>query len=157
MSFSPNKIISGGQTGVDRAALDFAIRHGIPYRGFVPNGRWAEDGRISDNYQNLTETGSPDPAERTRLNVKSAEAVLVVSRGGPDGGTKLTLALARQYGKPLIHIDLAQTNLFDKSAFQSCSELVRGNETMIGGPRESKCAGIYAETLAFLESVFRLD
>ena len=157
MSFSPSKIISGGQAGVDRAALDFAIRHSIPYRGFVPNGRWAEDGRISDEYQNLTESESPDPADRTRLNVRSAEAVLVVSRGEPDGGTKLTIALARQYGKPCVHIDLAQISLFEESAFQSCSELVRGNETMIAGPRESKCPGIYAETLAFLESVLRLD
>jgi hypothetical protein len=153
MSFSPNKIISGGQTGVDRAALDFAIKHGITYGGFVPKGRWAEDGRIDDRYQNLTETDSTDPAERTRLNVMNSQAVLVVSRGEPDGGTKLTIAIAKQYAKPFIHIDLAQQPLFQDDLFQRCSALVRWNETLIAGPRESKCPGIYGEALDFLERV----
>src|SRR5947207_9483915 len=112
MSFSPSKIISGGQTGVDRAALDFAIRHDFAYGGFIPKGRRAEDGRIPDIYQGLVETPTSDPAERTRMNVIGSAAVLVVSRGEPDGGTKLTLALARQFKKPFIHIDLAQEQLF---------------------------------------------
>src|SRR5437773_7677284 len=111
MSFLPSKIISGGQTGVDRAALDLAIKHGIPYGGFIPKGRWAEDGTIADTYQGLVETPTSDPSERTRMNVMSSEAVLVVSRGEPDGGTKLTIALAKQYEKPFVHVNLAQEQL----------------------------------------------
>jgi hypothetical protein len=141
MSFLPSKIISGGQTGVDRAALDFAIKHGIAYGGYVPKGRWAEDGRISPNYLNLIETESSDPAERTRSNVTAAEAVLVVSRGEPDGGTRLTLALAKQQDRPCVHINLEQISLFEEDVFQRCSDLARCNETMIAGPRESKCPG----------------
>jgi hypothetical protein len=153
MSFSPSKIISGGQTGVDRAALDFAIRHGIPYGGFIPKGRWAEDGRIPEHYHGLIETETSDPAERTRLNVAKCEAVLIVSRGTPDGGTRLTIGLAKQFDKPFIHIDLAQSELFLDDLFHSCSTLVSCKETLIAGPRESKCPGIYDEALGFLESV----
>ena len=152
MSFLPSKIISGGQTGVDRAALDFAIEHDLPYSGFVPKGRWAEDGRISDQYQTLKESDSTDPAERTRLNVMNAEAVLVITRGTPDGGTKLTVALAKQCGKPLMVIDLAQESLFYDDLVLRYEEFVRGKETMIAGPRESKCPGIYTDTLAFLRA-----
>lgn len=154
MSFLPRKIISGGQTGVDRAALDFAIRHDMPYGGFIPKGRWVEDGPISDKYVGLVETETADPAERTRLNVMDSQAVMVVSRGTPDGGTKLTLALARQYDKPFIHIDLAQSDLFLDDLFHSCSRLVSCNETLIAGPRESKCPGIYDDALAFLDQLF---
>ena len=154
MSFSPSRIISGGQTGVDRAALDFAIGHGIPYGGFIPKGRWAEDGRIPDDYHGLVETETSDPAERTRLNVAGCEAVLVVSRGTPDGGTRLTIALAKQFHKPFIHIDLAQSELFQDDLFHSCSILVSCNETLIAGPRESKCPGIYDEALGLLERLF---
>ena len=154
MSFLPSNIISGGQTGVDRAALDFAIRHGIPYCGFIPKDRWAEDGRIPETYLGLVETNSADPAERTRLNVGASDAVLVVSRGEPDGGTRLTIALAKQYDKPFLHIDLAQEQLFLDDLFQSCSTLAKCNETLIAGPRESKCPGIHAETLLFLEQLF---
>jgi hypothetical protein len=154
MSFSPSKIISGGQTGVDRAALDFAIRHDITYGGFVPKDRWAEDGRIPDRYEGVVETETSDPAERTRLNIMDSEAVLVVSRGTPDGGTKLTIALAKEYSKPFIHIDLAQSDLFLDELFNSCSTLVSRNKTLIAGPRESKCPGIYDDALAFLEQLF---
>ena len=104
--------------------------------------------------KNLTETDSPDPAERTRLNVLSSQCVVVVSRGEPDGGTKLTTALAGQHGKPFLHIDLNQTSLFLNDLFQACSDLVRCNETMIAGPRESKCPGIYDEALEFLARVY---
>ena len=151
MSFSPSKIISGGQTGVDRAALDFAIRHGIPYGGFVPKDRWAEDGRIPNIYHGLVGTDTSDPAERTRLNVTTSKRVLVISRGKPDGGTRLTIALAKQFNKPFVLVDLEQGELFSDNLFQACSGLVSCNETLIAGPRESKCPGIYEAALAFLE------
>jgi len=156
MSFLPSKIISGGQTGVDRAALDFAIGHDLPYSGHVPKNRWAEDGRIADTYRSLSEIESPDPAERTRMNVITAEAVLVITRGTPDGGTQLTIALAKQHSKPLLVIDLAQETLFQEDLFASCEDFVVERETMIAGPRESKCPGIYAATLDLLERMAKL-
>src|SRR5215216_4014774 len=81
------RIISGGQTGADRAAFDFALEKGIEIGGFVPIGRLAEDGPINAKYPNLVETNSSDPGERTRLNVRSADATFIVSRGPVGGGS----------------------------------------------------------------------
>ena len=75
-----NKIISGGQTGVDRAAFDAAIANGVEIGGFVPRGRWAEDGTIPEKYKGLVETESEDPAERTRLNVINSDATILLTR-----------------------------------------------------------------------------
>jgi hypothetical protein len=86
---------------VDRAALDAALAAGVEAGGWCPYGRIAEDGRIADRYP-LSETESSDPAERTRLNVRDADATLVVSPGAPRGGTALAAATARQLGRPLL-------------------------------------------------------
>jgi hypothetical protein len=102
----PNEftILSGGQTGADRAALDFAIRFGIPHAGWCPLGRRAEDGRLDARY-NLRETPSLKYDERTRWNVRDSDATLVVTiQAKPTGGTALTLGVARQQSKPCLHI-----------------------------------------------------
>jgi len=101
------KIVSGGQTGVDRAGLDVAFELGIPCGGWCPKGRVAEDGRIDDRYP-LEETPSTDYRVRTRLNVEQSEGTLVITRGPVTGGTALTIKLAREKGKPLLIIDLNQ-------------------------------------------------
>ena len=93
------KIISGGQTGVDRGALDAAISLGIPHGGWCPRGRLAEDGRIPDRYQ-LRETDSPDYPSRTEQNVLDSDATLILYRGRIAGGTEFTLRLAQQHGRP---------------------------------------------------------
>ncbi len=98
-------IISGGQTGVDRAALDVAIEIGLPYRGFVPQGRWAEDGIIPRKYKGLTECDSSEPALRTRLNVENSHATLILSHGKLSGGSLVTWQAARNARKPCLHID----------------------------------------------------
>jgi predicted Rossmann fold nucleotide-binding protein DprA/Smf involved in DNA uptake len=100
------KIISGGQTGVDRAALDVALETGIPRGGWCPQGRKAEDGRIPDHYP-LQEASSPDYPLRTRLNVEDSDGTLVITLGSPKGGTALTLKLAKKLGKPFLLVDLA--------------------------------------------------
>jgi predicted Rossmann-fold nucleotide-binding protein len=82
-------IISGGQTGVDRAALDVAVEFGLACEGYVPKGRLAEDGPIAERYNGLIETSTSDPAERTEMNVMHSDATLVISRGTLDAGTKL--------------------------------------------------------------------
>lgn len=99
------RIISGGQSGADRAALDVARALGLPHGGFVPRGRWAEDGPIPPDYA-VWELDSPEPADRTAANVHHADATLIVTHGAARGGTALTIALARDSAKPWLHLDL---------------------------------------------------
>ncbi|MEX2171624.1 MAG: putative molybdenum carrier protein [Pirellulales bacterium] len=98
------EIISGGQTGADRAALDVAIALGLPHGGWCPCGRMAEDGPIDGRY-NLQETPSTNYAQRTEWNVRDSDATVVFSaRRNVAGGTALTLAIARRLGKPVLHL-----------------------------------------------------
>ena len=85
-----SKIVSGGQTGVDRAAVDFAIAHGIVPGGFCPKGRRSESGRIPDTY-NLIECSSAGYLMRTALNVQHSDGTLIIMRGRPEGGTRKTI------------------------------------------------------------------
>jgi hypothetical protein len=97
-------IISGGQTGADRAALDVAIANGIPHGGWCPRGRMAEDGPIDGRYR-LRETPSANYAQRTRRNIRDSDATVVFStRHEISGGTGLTLDFARRIGKPVLHL-----------------------------------------------------
>jgi hypothetical protein len=97
-------IISGGQTGADRAALDFAIAHGIPHSGWCPRNRRAEDGAISPRYE-LRETPSTHYAQRTEWNVRDSDATVIFTMGpNVSGGTRLTHELAIRLGKPLLHL-----------------------------------------------------
>lgn len=100
-----SKIVSGGQTGADRAALDAAIACGVAHGGWCPEGRRAEDGPIPPLYR-LRETQTDQYAERTRLNVLDSDATLIISRGPLTGGSLLTLQCAEAAGKPCVHIDL---------------------------------------------------
>ena len=99
------KIISGGQTGVDRAALDVALAMGIDCGGWCPKGRRAEDGSIPSRYP-LAETASPAYSQRTKRNVRDSDATLILARGQPRGGTLLTKRTAVELGKPCLSIDL---------------------------------------------------
>lgn len=97
-------IISGGQTGADRAALDFAIKHGFAHGGWCPRGRQAEDGSLPDRYD-LRETPSRKYAQRTEWNVRDSDATAVFSiAADPHGGTRLTLVLAERLDKPVCYI-----------------------------------------------------
>jgi hypothetical protein len=98
------KIISGGQTGADRAALDFAIARGIPHGGWCPFGRLAEDGLIAAAYH-LTETPSSDLVERTEWNVRDSDGTVIFSVGlALTGGSKRTREFALEYQKPCLHL-----------------------------------------------------
>jgi hypothetical protein len=98
------KIVSGGQTGADRAALDFALARGIPHGGWCPHRRLAEDGTIPACYH-LTETPSPDHAQRTEWNVRDSDGTLIFSIGPTlVGGSKQTAEFARQHRKPCLHL-----------------------------------------------------
>jgi Circularly permutated YpsA SLOG family len=98
------RIISGGQTGADRAALDWAIGHGIPHGGWCPLGRRAEDGAIDARYQ-LHETPSADYSQRTEWNVRDSDGTVIFSMAKQiSGGTLLTAVMAEKYAKPNIHL-----------------------------------------------------
>jgi hypothetical protein len=150
-----SRIVSGGQTGVDRAALDIARELGMPYGGFVPKGRWTEDGPLSVDYQNMIETESPRPASRTRRNIRNSDATLVLTRGEADEGTRLTLRTAERLGKPLLQVDLART-----SVGEACAEIrawlaaAKPATLNVAGPRESKAPGIHAQARVLLREVF---
>lgn len=102
--FLVEKIVSGGQTGVDRAALDFAIEHGIPHGGWCPSGRLAEDGATAPSYD-LRETPETDYQQRTEWNVRDSDGTVIFTIS-PDltGGSALTRELADEYGKPCLHL-----------------------------------------------------
>lgn len=147
------KVVSGGQTGVDRAALDAARALGLPLGGWCPRGRRAEDGAIPAKYP-LRETPGEDYAERTEWNVRDASATLVLTRGQPSPGTALTIDLARRLERPLLVLDLR-----DDPDPGAVARFVRDREVEVlnvAGPRESQSPGIGALARAFLERAFRL-
>jgi hypothetical protein len=141
------RVISGGQTGVDRAALDAAQELGISCGGWCPRGRRAEDGRIPMCYP-LRETPDTDYRRRTEWNVREADATLVLTWGPASGGTQLTINLAQWLDRPLLVVDLAT----DPSPAEVQEWLAAGGfETVnVAGPRESSSPGIHRIAHAFL-------
>lgn len=148
------KIISGGQTGADRAAFDFALENGFEIGGFVPRNRLAEDGRISEIYPNLIETETP--AERTELNVKNSDATLILSHGDLKGGSLLTKEFAEKYKKPFLHIDFSALS-FEQAArkTQKWLDSIGCKNLNVAGSRASEDAKIYDKTKDLLHHVFK--
>lgn len=137
------KIISGGQTGVDRGALDAALRLGIPHGGWCPRGRLAEDGRIPDQYD-LQELDSSDYTARTEKNVVQSDATLILCRGSISGGTLLTYRLADKYDRPCKVVDLNEPlDVFDIRNWLAEHQVGTLN---VAGPRESQNPGIERQT-----------
>lgn len=148
--FPITKIVSGGQTGVDRAALDAALALGIPCGGWCPKGRRAEDGVIPAHYP-LTETTSKDYRVRTRRNVRDSDGTLILTRGPLSGGTALTCRLAKEMDKPCLVVDLTQKpRASDSRAWLAFNNIHTLN---VAGPRESNQAGIYLRTKKFMQRV----
>lgn len=145
------RIVSGGQSGVDRAALDVALELGVPCGGWCPAGRAAEDGPIPSRYP-LRETPSAEPAQRTEWNVRDSDATLVLCRGEPAGGTSLAVECARRAGRPFLLVDPA-TDL--PSAVAAWIEDGGFAELNVAGPRESEAPGTYAGARTFLTEALR--
>ncbi|MCM8595972.1 putative molybdenum carrier protein [Accumulibacter sp.] len=149
----PMVIVSGGQTGADRAALDVAIELAIPHRGWVPRGRLAEDGVLAPRYR-LAETPMANPAQRTEWNVRDSEATLIVSHGALSGGSALTERLAHRYGRPCLHLDFSAES--PAVAFTSLTRwLVSGGFATlnVAGPRASEDPAIHAAAHVLLRRV----
>ena len=141
------RIISGGQSGVDRAALDAAIELGIPHGGWCPRGRTAEDGRIPPKYH-LKETLSPDYAVRTRLNVRDADGTLILYREPLEGGTALTWQLAVELEQPVLLVELGFPPVIEAFHLWLRENSIR--KLNIAGPRASQRPGIYQEAKSLI-------
>ena len=145
------KVVSGGQTGVDRAALDAAIQMRLEHGGSCPLGRRAEDGAVPDRYQ-LTETDSPAYRVRTERNVVESDGTLILCRGPLRGGTRLTRQLARRHHKPCRVIDLGRRP--GVAAARAWRRRHSIGVLNVAGPRESQAPGIGAEAFEFCLRMF---
>jgi hypothetical protein len=152
-----NKIISGGQTGADRAALDFAIKHKIPHGGWVPKGRIAEDGPLHKKYK-LTEMPTDSYQARTEQNVIGADGTVIISHGKLTRGSAYTLKMAKQHEKPCIHIDLKEYAVLP-AALEILTWIGANNINVmnVAGPRASKDPKIYESVKEVLTGLWLLS
>lgn len=147
----PLTIVSGGQTGVDRGALDAALAREVPCGGWCPEHRWAEDGPIPDHYP-LQEVPGGDVAARTRRNVVDSDGTLILHTGPLTGGTALTLRCCREQGRPVCCIDASVAVSSDEHLQQVRTFLAEHtiHRLNVAGPRESGWPGASAWTRAFI-------
>jgi len=148
------KIISGGQTGADRSALDFAIESGLPHGGWIPKGRKTEDGTLPDKYQ-LREMPTTSYPKRTEQNILDSDGTLILSHGKLTGGSALTRKLARKHNRPCLHIDFTEIN--SSQAAQEIKRWVTDNGIKVlnvAGARASKDPEIYDAAYEALKGAF---
>lgn len=149
-SFHIEKVISGGQTGVDRAALDVALEFGIPCGGWCPKGRKAEDGPIDKRYP-LQETASTRYRIRTEKNVIESDGTLMLTWALPKGGTALTIKFAQRHKKPYCIVDLSVGG--DPNTVKEWAKINRIRVLNVAGPAQSDAFEIYGRAVTFLKSV----
>jgi len=150
-----SKIISGAQTGVDRAALDAALELGIPHGGWVPKGRKAEDGIIPEKYK-MMEMPTERYAGRTERNILDSDGTLIISRGALTEGSDLTRQLAIKHGRPWLHTDLERIGATEAERTIRAWLKRQGISVLnVAGPRASKDPGIYRLTKDILKRVIK--
>lgn len=156
-SWLVGKIVSGGQTGADRAALDWARLRGVEHGGWCPKGRLAADGPLLARYL-LCETESAGYRQRTKLNVRDSDATLIFNTGELDGGTLQTVRFAQALSKPHLVIPLDEISLID-AVHRVRAWLIDGafNALNVAGPREEKRPGIYALVAAVMDATLRCN
>lgn len=132
------KFVSGGQTGADRAVLDWAIEKGIPHGGWCPKGRRAEDGPIAGRYQ-LQETPAANYVQRTEWNARDSDGTVVFTIGEVlTGGSKKTVELARKHGRPVLHLSRASGVAAAETVLRRFIKQHTIKVLNIAGPRASK-------------------
>ncbi|MBX3421301.1 MAG: putative molybdenum carrier protein [Pirellulaceae bacterium] len=146
------KIVSGGQTGVDQAALDVALELGIPHGGWCPKGRLCEHGRIDERYQ-LTELPTPEYAARTLRNVIDSDGTLILYRQRLQGGSGLTQRLAKQHGKPVLSVRLDRA--IDYLVIIDWLHSSAIGVLNIAGPRASSAPGVQRQARTMLRRLFQ--
>jgi len=147
------KIISGGQTGADRAALDWALSHKFPCGGWCPKGRKAEDGPIPESYP-LRESTSASYLQRTELNVRDSDGTVLFSLSPTlTGGSRKTVEFAKKHQKPWLHIHAGQRGCDDRlRSFVAENAIAILN---VAGPRGSKEPDIGKFVIQTLEGAFK--
>jgi len=155
------KIISGGQSGVDRAALDVADELSLEYGGWCPKSGWAEDHVIEPGllalYPNLKTTPLSDVQQRTEWNVRDSDATLILTRGADltnFPGTKLTVGIAEKLGRRHLLVNLQNPASVQQAKSWLKESGIKG-VLNVAGPRESEAPGIYEEAKRFLRALFR--
>lgn len=152
-----HRVVSGGQTGVDRAALDAAMAVGLPVGGWCPAGRRAEDGPIDPRYP-LRETEAVGYRMRTRFNVRDSDGTLIVAPAELTGGTAYTVACAERFERPCHHLVVDAAGQPDASPdLDAVAEWLRAHQIRVlnvAGPRESTVPGIYASARTVLSALF---
>ncbi len=146
------KVVSGGQTGVDRAALDVAIELGVDCGGWCPKGRRSEDGPIPIGYP-LQETATTNYAERTALNIRESDATLILAHGTLRGGTALTKQIADRYRRPCLVVDPREP-----SAVLDVIDWLRKQAVQvlnIAGPRENLRGEVAPQAANFLRELLK--
>lgn len=151
------KLVSGGQTGADRGALDAAMALGLAHGGWCPRDRRADDGVIPTRYA-LVETAARDYAVRTEMNVIDSDATLMVARGPLTGGSALTARLAAVHGKPCLYVDLDTLSGAEAVPRVRAWLERHGPEVLnVAGPREQQCPGLAVEVRALLVAALAGD
>ena len=154
----PRTIISGGQTGADRAAWDAAMECNVAIGGWVPKGRRAEDGEIEAKYSNLQETESAHYEERTRHNVRDSDATLIMTHGDLHGGSRFTRDVAEEMGQPWIHINLdSLSHDLAVTMIREWLEPLEGETLNVAGPRESSDGTIYSAVKKIVKILLKAD
>lgn len=147
-------IISGGQTGADRAALNAAMALNFPIGGCCPKGRAAEDGPIPDRYPLIEIEGGY--RQRTKANLENADGTVIFYRNQPTGGTELTLALCIRAKKPYLLLDI---DLVDQDkAVEALKRFVleKGIQILnVAGPRASSCPPVYGFVTAVISGLLQ--
>jgi hypothetical protein len=153
------RLVSGGQTGADRAALDVAVLLGIPYGGWCPRGGRAEDfpepPGLLRAYPELVETPMTDSTVRTEWNVRDSDATLLLT-DRPDslsGGTALTRELATRLDRPVLATSTGDVEAVRSWLHELCEQSTQPLVLNVAGPRESKEPGLYAAAKRLLEQV----
>jgi len=150
------KVISGGQTGVDRAGLDAAMEAGIPVGGCCPKGRRAEDGVIPDAYP-LVELDTAEYSSRTEKNVVQSDGTLILNRGALSEGTKATYDFTLLHHKPCLIVQMDAEPMIDPLQVLRWIQSENIRILNVAGPRESKFPeGIFREAFDYLQKVFAL-
>jgi hypothetical protein len=154
------KVICGGETGADRAAVDFALSHHVKYGGWVPYGGWAEDYRdppgLLATYPEFVATQSTDPAVRTTLNVRDSTATVVFSPPiATSRGVTQTLTMAGVLKRPITVIDPRSPDA-DALLETFLSGLVANATLNVAGPRESEVPGLYQAVTDLLSNKVNL-
>lgn len=151
------KIISGGQVGVDQAALDAAIKLGIPHGGWIQKGRKTQSGKLPDKYQ-LQEMPTASYKERIEQNVIDSDGTLIISHGKPTGASDYSRKMALRHKRQFLHVDLIQLNTLKAAKLINSWIALRHIKTLhITGSRASEDANIYKATMDVLESAYYLS